>query len=254
MAEAVIEPFFFGAAPHPIFGTFHPSREGSARALTLICPPLFSDYIRTHFVLRQLAIALSARGHDVLRIDYRGTGDSFGDLSDLCVSDWICDIGLALREGLALSGNSTVRVAGVRAGALLAAKALSQQGTIDRFVFWDPVADGREHLGELGRIRQTMLGRTLVSPADRAQAEQEYAGYRLSGVMIEEIETLSREIYAAIPKNRLYLVETTGDRTSAIEGHERHHVACNCDWSTESEDQLLAKPVLERLVSCLTTP
>jgi pimeloyl-ACP methyl ester carboxylesterase len=254
MTEPVIEPVFIGPASQQIFGVFHPAQGGSGRTLTLICPPLFSDYMRTHFALRQLAIGLAAQGHDVLRIDYRGTGDSNGDLSDVSASDWLHDISLSVREGLDLAGNAAVRVLGVRAGALLAAKALANGPRIDRFMLWDPVVDGRSHLADLRRIQQTMLGRTIVSEADRRIARQEFSGYRLSGAMIEQLETMSEDSYAALPKDRVFVVETAGARCPAVAARETHRVDYNCDWMTESEDQLLAKPVLERLSSCLTRP
>ena len=57
--------------------------------LTVICPPLFSDYMLTHLVLRELAMALAERGQHVLRFDYRGTGDSFGELGKVTVADWL---------------------------------------------------------------------------------------------------------------------------------------------------------------------
>jgi pimeloyl-ACP methyl ester carboxylesterase len=254
MTEPVIEPVFFGPASQQIFGVFHPAQGRSGRTLTLICPPLFSDYMRTHFGLRQLAIALAAQGQDVLRIDYRGTGDSSGDLSDVSASDWVHDIRLSVREGLDLSGNTAVRVLGVRAGALLAAKALANGPKIDRYILWDPIIDGRSHLVELRRIQQTMLGRTIVSEADRGMARHEFSGYRLSGTMIEQLETMSDDNYAALPGDRVFVVETTGARCAALAAREKHRVDYNCDWMTESEDQLLAKPILERLSSCLTRP
>jgi pimeloyl-ACP methyl ester carboxylesterase len=254
MTEPVIEPVFFGPESQRIFGVFHPAQGGSGRTLTLICPPLFSDYMRTHFALRQLAIKLAALGQDVLRIDYRGTGDSFGDLSDVSASDWVHDISLSLREGLELTGNAAVRVLGVRAGALLAARALANGPKIDRFILWDPIVDGHSHLAELRRIQQTMLGRTIVSEVDRRMARSEFSGYRLSGAMIEQLETMSAAIYNELPRERVFVVETTGARCPDLGAREKHRLDYNCDWMTESEDQLLAKPVLECLSSCLTRP
>ena len=41
----------------------------------------------------------------MLRFDYRGTGDSFGELGEVTVSDWLEDIALAVREGREISGS-----------------------------------------------------------------------------------------------------------------------------------------------------
>src|SRR5260370_27609992 len=82
----------------------------------------------TDLVLRELAMALAERGQHVLRFDYRGTGDSFGELGKVTVADWLEDIALAVREGREISGSSMVRLLGVRAGALppsAAARALT---------------------------------------------------------------------------------------------------------------------------------
>ena len=46
----------------------------------------------------------------MLRFDYRGTGDSFGELGEVAISDWVEDIALAVREGREISGSSVVRL------------------------------------------------------------------------------------------------------------------------------------------------
>jgi predicted alpha/beta hydrolase len=66
-------------------------------------PAAVLRYILTHLVLRELAMALAERGQHVLRFDYRGTGDSFGELGEVTVSDWLEDIALGVREGREIS-------------------------------------------------------------------------------------------------------------------------------------------------------
>ena len=63
--------------------------------LTVISPQLFNEYMCTHLALGELSLALAEKGQHVLRFDYRGTGDSFGDLCDVTASDWLEDIALA---------------------------------------------------------------------------------------------------------------------------------------------------------------
>lgn len=252
LAAPMIEPFFFGPAGQRVFATFHPSTDGRSRGLTIICPPLLSEYMRVHSALRELAVSLTQRGHDVLRIDYTGTGDSDGDLSAANLSDWTRDIALAVREGRNLSGSATVRLVGVRAGALLACHAMGLSQNVNRFVLWDPIVSGAGYVDALRRIQRTMLGRTLVSPVDRAQAVNEFAGYRLSGELVDELRSLDANVYATVPVNKLHVVETATRSPSAVPGAIRAQVAFNCDWECESEDQLMPRLVLEQLTSCLT--
>jgi alpha-beta hydrolase superfamily lysophospholipase len=136
-----------------VFATYHPASGGGGVVLIIICPPLFSDYTRTHLALRELAMALAERGQHVLRFDYRGTGDSFGDLGEVTVSDWLEDIALGVREGREISGSSVVRLLGVRAGALLACAAARALSDVQRLVLWDPISDGAGYLQVLRGVQ-----------------------------------------------------------------------------------------------------
>jgi alpha/beta superfamily hydrolase len=130
------EAFFFGASNQQVFANYHPPSGGAGQVLIVICPPLFWDYMRTQLALRELAISLAERGQHVLRFDYRGTGDSFGEIGEVAVSDWLQDIGLAVREGREISGSRVVRLLGVRAGALLACRSVGACNDVEQLVLW----------------------------------------------------------------------------------------------------------------------
>jgi alpha/beta superfamily hydrolase len=131
-----MEPFFFGPNAE-LFGVFHAPTGAIRNKGVLIVPPLFNDYMRTHRVLRQVALMLSERGFAVLRFDFRGTGDSFGDLTRLTHRDWVDDVSVAIDELREIGTVDHVAVLGVRFGVPIVAEAIVGN-TVDEAVFWDP--------------------------------------------------------------------------------------------------------------------
>ena len=203
--------------------------------------------------LRDLAISLAERGQHVLRFDYRGTGDSFGDLDEVAISDWIEDVALVVREGRDLSGSRSVRLLGVRAGALLACRAMGASSDIDRFVLWDPVLEGAGYLQAMRRIQATIIERGIsLRETERREALHEFAGYRLSGRMVEEFNLLDERAYSGVPKGKLHVVSTSSETGFPVQEIRQHVAAFTCDWETELEDLMTPKPVLELLSACLT--
>jgi alpha-beta hydrolase superfamily lysophospholipase len=249
----MIEAYFFGPRDEQLFANYHPPVGGSGRVLTVICPPLFSEYMRTQFALRDLAISLSVKGQHVLRLDYRGTGDSFGELGEVQVSDWVEDIALAVREGQELSGSGIVRLLGVRAGALLACKSAGTSTDVQRLVLWDPVVDGAGYLQSLRRIRLAMLEHNpYLSRAERRDAKHEYAGHRLSERMQEEFRLLDANTYSSVPKSKLRVVSTSSAGGCPVPGVPHDVARGVCDWEADGGDRIMPRSVLERLLECLT--
>ena len=251
----MIEAFFFGPSHQQVFASYHPPVGGGGQVLTVICPPLFNEYMRTQLALRELAISLAERGQHVLRFDYRGTGDSFGDLGEVAISDWVEDIALAVREGRALSGSSVVRLLGVRAGALLACRSAGASSDVQRLVLWDPVPDGAGYLQVLRRIQVAILERDLhLGRAERRETLHEYAGHRLSERMLEEFRLLDASAYSSVPKSKLYVVSTSSEGGFPVQGVPQDLARFACNWETDLDDLMLMmpKPVLERLNICLT--
>jgi len=247
------EALFFGPSNQRIFAAYHPPAGGSGRTLTVICPPLFMEYMRTQRALRELAISLADRGHHVLRFDYRGTGDSYGDIGDVAISDWLEDITLAVAEGRDLSGSSAVRLLGVRVGALLACASACASEDVQRLVLWDPVMDGAAYLKSLRRIQTEILERDLnLGPAERRETLHEYAGHRLSKRMLEEFRVLNRNAYTRVPKSKLYVVSTLSEPDFPVQGIPQYRAEFACNWETDFQNLMTPKPVLEQLSSCLT--
>lgn len=105
--------------------------------------------MRAHRSFRLLAVSLAGKGYHVLRMDYRGTGDSAGDLEEYLPTDWAEDISMAINELRDSAGIQRVGLLGLRLGALLAAKVAASRDDIAFLVAWDPLLSGDAYLCEL---------------------------------------------------------------------------------------------------------
>jgi pimeloyl-ACP methyl ester carboxylesterase len=254
-ATRVQTALFLGPSNRQVFAIYHPPIENTGEVLTVICLPLFNEYMRTHLALRELAFSLAEQGQHVIRFDYRGTGDSSCDLDEVAISDWLEDIALVVREGRELSGCSEVRLLGVRAGALLACRSAGASGDIDRLVLWDPVLDGAEYLQALRRIQKGIVERDLsLRRSERRETSHEYAGYRISERMRDEFRLLDATTYSSIPKSKLHVVITSPDAGFPVQGIPQDAAPFACNWETDLDNLMMPKRVLDRLSTCLTKP
>lgn len=249
-----MEAFFFGSGAEKLFGSYHPPFSGDGRMLTVICGPLFSESARTHGALRKLAISLAERGEHVLRFDYRGTGDSFGNLEDYSVSEWVEDISLAVREGREISDCSEVQILGVRAGALLASTSVGAGSEIQKLVFWDPVADGAGYLQAIARAQLKDLNSQFrpMTRSERDEARYDIAGWRVSKKMLDEIRALGSTAYSSIPKTKMRIIITAEASGFSPPEFRCEVVPFPCNWEHARENLIDPQPVLERLFACLT--
>ena len=155
--------FLFGSSAQPLFGYHHAPRGNGAGAV-VICSSWGSEYTYAHHALRVLAKRLAEQGRHVLRFDYSGQGDSWGDTTDADVDRWITDTATAMEELRAISGHAVVDVVGLRIGALAAAACAGTPG-VGRVVLWDPVLDGREWMRQLSpRVLREGAGPAVWKP------------------------------------------------------------------------------------------
>lgn len=142
-------PLLFGSAAAPLYGMYHPPEAAPKDMGVVLCYPFGQEYMRAHRAYRQLSLLLAKKGFHVLRFDYRGTGDSSGDIDDVSVDDWITDVRSAVSELKELSDVSRMSVVGLRLGALVAALACEQGDGTDQLIVWDPVVSGQQYVDEL---------------------------------------------------------------------------------------------------------
>ncbi len=142
-------PLFFGSTEAPLYGVYHAPQGNPRDAGVVLCPPFGQEYMRAHRALRQLALQLNRLGYHVLRFDYRGTGDSSGDMTGVDADDWLADIGFAIDELRDLAGIRHISLIGLRLGALFAAAACHRRSDIQRLVVWDPLQSGAAYEREL---------------------------------------------------------------------------------------------------------
>lgn len=161
-----MEAFYFGPSESYLFGVFHPREGVNRNEAVLLCNPFGQEYLRAHKSIRRLAINLAKLGYPVLRFDYRGTGDSAGDLSGVSAEHWVEDIGHAIQELMDMAAVTRVALIGLRLGALLAAKASQKDDRISRLVMWDPIISGA---GYVDGIRSVITGAESSGSRSRLQ-------------------------------------------------------------------------------------
>lgn len=248
------ESFFFGSDNHQLFGSYYHPTSVDKEVLTVFCPPLFNEFSRTYRAMHKLAVLAAQAGYHVMRFDYSGTGDSFGDLEHVTVKDWLEDIRLAIREGQEISGCRKIQILGVRGGALLACASLEQAHDVVRMLLWDPVFNGADYIVSLQNYhRLTLENNFRLTKAERKDALADVSGWRISEKMREELITFKGELYCKIPKNIMHLINTSPASSIPVQEIKMDLIEYPCNWESDDESLIDPLPVLEHLSKCLST-
>ena len=113
--------------------------------------------MRAHKAFRQLANLLSRKGYTVMRFDYPGTGDSYGDGKNIGYNEWLKEAQSALDFLKSVTNLDSIHVIGLRLGALVAAELAIKNSCIKNLVLWDPIANGASYIQDCTAQRSDPL-------------------------------------------------------------------------------------------------
>lgn len=186
-------PFFFNAEPKRLFGVYYQPNANACEPAVLICPPFGNEYVRSYNAIRILCERLSQSGFPVLKFDFCGLGDSYGDGTEANVGEWRANIRAAASELSRQSGQTQITVVGLRLGAALATGITLDGVRLKNLVLWDPVVDGADYLAELERAHRLCLTDTFRfrRPQRHRLTPTERLGFRFPVPMQKSIADLN---------------------------------------------------------------
>jgi uncharacterized protein len=148
--ECCETPSFLLVDGERVYSVLHAS-AGVPRGGFLFCHPLGEEKLWAHRVFVDFARRLARAGWAVLRVDFRGEGDSDRPFAGTDFQTRIRDASEALavlRNGL--PPGARVGLLGLRFGCAIAATVAAQPGSgVDRLVLWDPVVKGAPYMQSL---------------------------------------------------------------------------------------------------------
>lgn len=243
----MIEPFFYGERGALAF--YHPSSDPASTRLMVLCPPLFDEYRRSYRWLSELANACAAQGVHVLRIDYSGTGEAQGELSDISDKEWIEDIHLAIEEGISLTGADDIILTGIRFGASLATQVNHQ--AISRYVFWDPVEQCSDYVTWLNDLEKKSrhLHHCFARQANQKPEEINYACFALNDDLLKSMQSIKTNMFHEKYNDRTFVFYSDVQAHKQSPYKNSWYSNCPYNWPAFHEGNLSLKPVLELIVN-----
>ncbi len=196
-------PSYFGPEGEQLLGLHHPPTGPSRNMGVVLCSPAPQEALRSHWAFRKLAELLAKAGFDVLRFDYRGTGDSAGELSDCPPQLWVEDIRRAARELKDISGVRKVSAVGFRMGAVLLAQAAASGLSLDTLVMWEPIVSMAKWIEGLALIEKQQR-RELIDPPLRLPGE--LMGFVVSTAILNQWKTLDLTLVSQWDAGRTVVV------------------------------------------------
>jgi exosortase A-associated hydrolase 2 len=154
--------------------------DRAVQRVAVLCHPLGEEKLWAHRVFVSLARELARAGVAVLRVDFRGEGDSDREFRASDFQSRVADICLAIdsiREWHPSA--SDVSLLGLRFGAAVATAAAVARNDIDRLILWDPVSDGAAYMQSVLRLNlmaQMALHHKVIENRDALVARLEQGG------------------------------------------------------------------------------
>jgi pimeloyl-ACP methyl ester carboxylesterase len=242
-----VNAFLFGSADRKLFGIHHPSARAGSQSGVVLCYPWGQEYLWAHRPFRSLATQLAAAGHEVLRFDYHGTGDSGGDLNDGEAPSWPEDVATAIDELKDMVDPRRIALCGLRMGAAWATRVAASRADVARLVAWDPILDGAGYL------------RALERSALREGDDLDVRGFRLTPAMRGELGSVTAALYRGVSRPTLVLTTREADAGAVAEalgpgGAELASIPGPCAWEEEGSTGMSGLPLaaLHKIVEWLS--
>lgn len=211
-----METFYFGDRSKLLYGAYHPAQDFKDRRVgVILCYPIINEYLRSHRAFVRLATQLSSEGFHVLRFDYFGCGDSYGDDDDGSLLEWTENLSTAIDELKNGCDASHICLIGLRMGATLALLAAEQRNDIDTMVLWEPIVNGKEYLREVKRLHLESaviegLPKAVKGQTD-ASRQLEILGFRIADIMLDELLKLDLLSMKESPARQVLHIENSDD-------------------------------------------
>ncbi|MEL7187867.1 MAG: hydrolase 2, exosortase A system-associated [Pseudomonadota bacterium] len=212
---------------HALLPAFIPTDRGNLFALlhvpdqhigcVLFVPPFAEEMNKSRRQITQTAQALAAAGYASLVVDLSCTGDSDGEFNGASWNEWQRDIASAMRWA-ATEGFQVTALIATRLGCVLAAATLRRfDFTVQKSIFWQPIASGSRSMTQFLRLRvaSSMMAddaqETVASLKKRLAAGEllEVAGYELSSQLFNEVEVVKLTVDAFRNLGELSVLEVS---------------------------------------------
>jgi alpha/beta superfamily hydrolase len=200
------------ATNRKLFTQIHFPKETSKKAF-FIFSPILDEAKRAHTFQAITARQLSSLGFLVIRFDYFGTGDSFGELFEFDFEESLADaqylIDLLSRRHFL----TEIKLLGLRVGADLAIKIASQRNSPDELHLIEPVINGARYLFEQRLRRKTFMKINRMTDLEQvikigSHEYEDYQGFPLSKAVLSFLQDLDSEKTMPAGK-KIFLYETS---------------------------------------------
>lgn len=180
-----------------IFGILHTPIDINNCPAVLICHGLAGDKIGRYRVYVALSEMLAQNGIASLRIDFRGSGDSEGDFSDMTLDTEVSDAlkGLEFLQQASGIDPNRIGIFGRSIGGTVALMTARRNNDVKSIVSWAPLSDGDQWLEQWKQVHSSDLSDELRHAAMRVNGQipgRDFFTQLFNLRMQEELESLEK--------------------------------------------------------------
>lgn len=212
VVESCREPFSLVVGGKKLFGIYHCPKESSPLATLLVCHGLGGDKQGRYRIYVKLAEMLAKCGVATIRFDFRGCGDSEGELGQMSLATQVEDAQAVLDWAFEkpLFNQGPMAILGSSFGGLVAVQMAARNKELFKgIILWAPVFNGMQWQEAWNRLKSGGL-----SGQERDQLTL-VNGERANPMMFQELFTLKIEQHL-LEVGHLPLLHLHGDQDQRV--------------------------------------
>lgn len=212
----------FMGTEHPAFLVQH-WPENNPRGHVVYLPPFAEEMNRCRAIVSEQSRWFANQGLTASILDFYGTGESPGDLTDASLQKWHANID-SLIDSLK-PVDAPIVLWGCRLGGLIAMDYLRlHPERVDKLLLWQPVTSGKAYITQTLRQRSAGLmdrnkkvETTTEMRAKLSAGESlEVAGYALGGRLTGALDVIDAETIGSIKVEKIFWLEHSGDGENTL--------------------------------------